>query len=174
MAGDKIIFVDNIVGEENGEFSSQWDLHSGNAELASYGGEPVINIVQLGNSIRPLIKREKWVPETFTVEFDLLFDSNNPNVAYNVYLIEETPDYNESLHGDFWYPINIRANGIRFMEIGSISQEIKAAAMKAYLVSQGITENRLASKGWGEFKPLNKNTTSEAKSNNRRVEFVKL
>ena len=54
-----------------------------------------------------------------------------------------------------------------------LSQE-RAEAVKAYLVSQGITLERLSSKGWGASKPLDKNTTTEAKSNNRRVEFVKL
>ncbi|WP_262888690.1 OmpA family protein [Pontibacter pamirensis] len=54
-----------------------------------------------------------------------------------------------------------------------LSQE-RAEAVKAYLVSQGITVERLSSKGWGELKPLDKNTTAGAKSNNRRVEIVKL
>lgn len=311
IAGDKVIFEDNLMGEENGEFPSRWDLHSGNAEVATYGGEPVINLVQSGTSIRPLIKRDKWVPETFTIEFDLFFDSDNPNVAYDIYLIEETKNYDENLHGDFMHPIDIRANGMRFTDFGSVSEELEAAgvksqwrhvaiafnkrsmkvyldqyrlinipnvkgtptgfkiileknieantmvknvfiaeggkklydqvmadgkivsygikfdvnkasirpesigtlnsivkllqeqsalkfnieghtdsdgddntnmklsqeraeAVKAYLVSQGITAERLSSKGWGESRPLDKNTTAEAKSNNRRVEFVKL
>lgn len=311
VAGDKVLFEDNLLGEENGEFPSRWDLKKGNAEMASFGGEPVINLVQTGTEITPLMKTKSWVPETFTIEFDIFFDSDNGNVAYEVYLLEEANNYIESLHGDFWDPIDIRANGVRFKAFGSQSEELEAAgvkgqwrhvaiafnkrsmkvyldqyrlinipnvngkptglriavdkridantmvknvfiaeggkklydqvlaegkivsygikfdvnkasirpesvgtlnnivklmqeqsalkfsveghtdtdgddntnmklsqeraeAVKAYLVSQGITVERLSSKGWGESKPLDKNTTAEAKSNNRRVEFVKL
>jgi outer membrane protein OmpA-like peptidoglycan-associated protein len=38
----------------------------------------------------------------------------------------------------------------------------------------GIAANRLSSKGFGESKPLDNNSTPEGKANNRRVEFVKL
>ncbi|MFD3000777.1 OmpA family protein [Pontibacter toksunensis] len=311
VAGDKVLFEDNLIGEENGEFPSRWDLKKGNAEVASFGGEPVINLVQTGTEITPLMKTKDWVPETFTIEFDIFFDSDNPNVAYEVYLLDDSKNYSESLHGHFWDPIDIRANGVRFKTFGTQSEELEAAgiksqwrhvaiafnkrsmkvyldqyrlinipnvtgkptglriavdkridantmvknifiaeggkklydqvmadgkivsygikfdvnkatirpesvgalnnivklmqeqsalkfsveghtdsdgddntnmklsqerseAVKAYLVSQGITLERLSSKGWGETKPLDKNTTTEAKSNNRRVEFVKL
>jgi len=42
VPGDKIIFEDNLVGEENGEFPSRWDLVQGTVENAQYGGENVI------------------------------------------------------------------------------------------------------------------------------------
>ncbi len=37
VAGDKVIFEDNLSGEENGEFPSRWDLKSGTAEVAILG-----------------------------------------------------------------------------------------------------------------------------------------
>jgi outer membrane protein OmpA-like peptidoglycan-associated protein len=51
--------------------------------------------------------------------------------------------------------------------------ERRAQAVADYLVSMGISEDRLTSKGWGESKPLDSNATPEGKANNRRVEFVK-
>lgn len=51
--------------------------------------------------------------------------------------------------------------------------ERRAAAVKGWLVSQGIEDGRLATKGMGASKPLEPNDTPEGRANNRRVEFVK-
>ncbi|MDI6804994.1 MAG: OmpA family protein [Bacteroidota bacterium] len=52
--------------------------------------------------------------------------------------------------------------------------ERRAKAVVEQLVNLGIASDRLTSKGWGESKPFDSNTTPEAKANNRRVEFVKM
>ncbi|MEO8404189.1 MAG: OmpA family protein [Chitinophagaceae bacterium] len=54
----------------------------------------------------------------------------------------------------------------------TLSQQ-RAEAVKAQLISMGIDASRLTSKGFGQTKPMNDNTTLEGKANNRRVEFVK-
>ena len=51
--------------------------------------------------------------------------------------------------------------------------EQRAAAVKAYLVSQGIDEARLQSKGLGASKPMASNATAEGRAQNRRVELAK-
>ncbi len=48
----------------------------------------------------------------------------------------------------------------------------RAAAVRAYLVNQGIDETRLQSQGFGLAKPKADNTTEEGRQENRRVEFV--
>ncbi|PTX19423.1 OmpA family protein [Pontibacter mucosus] len=311
VPGDKVMFSDNLAGEEVGEFPSRWDLKHGNAEVAVLGDEKVINLVQSSTSITPLMKGENWLPETFTIEMDVFFDSDNGNVAYEIFLVSDQKTYKEEVHGDFWNPIDIRANQLRFKTFGSESEELaakevknqwrhvaisfnkrsmkvyldehrlinipnvngkptglrievdkridantmiknvmiaqggkklydqvladgkivtygikfdvnkatirpesvgtlasiaklmqeqpelkfsveghtdsdgddtsnlklsqqRAEAVKTYLVDQGIAAERLAAKGHGEAKPIDKNNTPEAKSNNRRVEFVKL
>ncbi len=51
--------------------------------------------------------------------------------------------------------------------------EERAKVVMNNLVELGIDKSRLASKGWGESKPVDSNASPEGRANNRRVEFVK-
>jgi outer membrane protein OmpA-like peptidoglycan-associated protein len=53
-----------------------------------------------------------------------------------------------------------------------LSQD-RADGVKKQLVILGTDTSRLTTKGFGETKPVDTNTTPEGKANNRRVEFVK-
>jgi outer membrane protein OmpA-like peptidoglycan-associated protein len=48
----------------------------------------------------------------------------------------------------------------------------RAASVKAYLVSKGISEARLSSMGYGETKPVADNKTAKGRAQNRRVEMT--
>lgn len=52
-----------------------------------------------------------------------------------------------------------------------ILSENRAAAVKAYLVAQGIEKDRLTSAGYGIDRPIADNTTTAGKAKNRRVEL---
>lgn len=73
VPGDRVIFEDNLEGEENGEFPSRWDLYTGNVEIAEFGGENVIMFRDGAPAIVPYFKetREDYLPDVFTIEFDL-------------------------------------------------------------------------------------------------------
>lgn len=83
VPGDKVIFEDNLLGEENGEFPSRWDLVRGNVEIAEFGGEPVIMFHDGAPTIVPYMKngKEDYLPDVFTIEFDL-YCGNDNFVAY--------------------------------------------------------------------------------------------
>ncbi len=49
--------------------------------------------------------------------------------------------------------------------------EKRAAAVKAYLVKKGITEDRLTTIGYGQDQPVADNGTAAGRTQNRRVEF---
>ncbi len=75
VPGDVVIFEDNLMGEENGEFPSKWDLKEGNVEIAKYGNDYVINFPTTSwATIVPLMSETgDYLPEKFTIEFDAYF-----------------------------------------------------------------------------------------------------
>ena len=48
----------------------------------------------------------------------------------------------------------------------------RAEAVKNYLVTSGITENRISTRGFGESLPVTSNNTAHGRQQNRRVEIV--
>jgi outer membrane protein OmpA-like peptidoglycan-associated protein len=52
--------------------------------------------------------------------------------------------------------------------------EKRAQAVKAWLVSHGVTADRLTAKGFGDTKPVADNSTDDGRAKNRRVELAKL
>jgi len=79
VPGDRVIFEDDLEGEENGEFPSRWDLVRGNVEVAEFGGENVIMFRDGQPTIIPYFveAKEDYLPDVFTVEFDLYCSSSN-------------------------------------------------------------------------------------------------
>jgi OOP family OmpA-OmpF porin len=303
VPGDKIIFEDNQIGEENGEFPSRWDLVAGTVENAQYGGENVIMFRGGSPTIIPYLKNSDidYLPDVFTVEFDLLMPGESFTLFFSDRKNQRTPSgsnylsiwsykmdlspasstlpdkgsianrwahiaiaYTEgkmkayidetrliniphlsfdptgiSLHAyhasdtrrfliknfriaeggvkyydRFLQDGKIVSNGIRFNSgkstllpesMGVLNEiykmldehpevnvsieghtdnvgdndmnqklsEERADAVRKQLISMGIKDERLTSKGFGESKPVNTNETPEGRAENRRVEFVK-
>ena len=87
VPGDKVIFEDNLAGEENGEFPSRWDLVRGNTEIAVVDGENVIMMREGAPSIVPYMKdpQKDYLPDIFTIEFDLYYPGDG---NFEVYLYD--------------------------------------------------------------------------------------
>lgn len=117
VPGDKVIFYDDLAGEENGEFPSRWDIIKGNAENASLDGE---NVIQFGKTgiIMPLIETDDYMPEVFTLEFDVYFDVNKDSWRTNFYLDLGQGDHGYHYFGegnkDWAIPIKIKKDGVSF------------------------------------------------------------
>ena len=106
VPGDEIIFEDLLVGEKLGEFPSMWDLKEGNAEVVSVGGE---NAIHMGEEtlIMPYMKEKDYLPEEFTIEFDLYVpcyyggnDKVSMNNRYNIDLVDAA---GEVVFQAYWY-----------------------------------------------------------------------
>ena len=54
-----------------------------------------------------------------------------------------------------------------------LSQD-RSQSVVNYLISKGISGDRLKAKGFGESKPIDTNDTDAGRANNRRVEFTVL
>jgi outer membrane protein OmpA-like peptidoglycan-associated protein len=52
--------------------------------------------------------------------------------------------------------------------------ERRAESVKAYLVSKGVTESRIETKGYGESQPVASNDTDAGRAKNRRVELKEI
>ena len=75
VPGDRVIFEDDLMNEENGEFPSRWDLSSGVAEVAQLDGENVIMLRGGQPTIVPYLEHsdQDYLPDVFTIEFDVYF-----------------------------------------------------------------------------------------------------
>lgn len=77
--------------------------------------------------------------------------TNNPDTNINIY------GYTDSVGSDS-YNLSL--------------SERRASSVKSYLLSKGITSNRMFAKGEGESSPVATNDTDEGRAKNRRVEFA--
>jgi len=101
----------------------------------------------------------------FDTGSDVLKPESGPELRNIFQLMQEDPKLRFGIEG---HTDNQGGPGVN----GPLSER-RAAAVKAWLVKQGIDSSRLTSKGLGDTKPIDTNTTAEGRANNRRVEFVR-
>lgn len=113
VPGDKIIFEDNLEGEENGEFPSRWDLQYGNVEIAQFGGENVIMFMSGSSCIIPYLKNpeQDYLPDIFTIEFDVYYDIEPHSAKYFVALYDKK---NQKGTGQSLQNIKLFPGGIQY------------------------------------------------------------
>ena len=111
VPGDEIIFEDNFEMEKLGEFPLSWDLLDGYAETAKQQGRTVIAFTDNGlGQVMPLMKEKwDWLPEVFTVEFDLyvapITEEEETSLEINLCFGERGDNsyYNAPSYVRFWY-----------------------------------------------------------------------
>jgi len=78
VPGANAFFFDDVKKEKVGEFPSMWDLRSGDEiEVATYNGENVIKIGGWHTEMEPLMKQKDYLPEEFTIEYEVLTTGKN-------------------------------------------------------------------------------------------------
>ena len=71
VRGGQVFFSDDLSGERMGEFPSKWDLLEGSeVEVVNIKGAKAIRME--ASRIKPLMKEKQYLPEEFTLEFDVL------------------------------------------------------------------------------------------------------
>ncbi len=83
VPGNKIIFEPDLAEEPDGEIPSRFSLIEGNAEIQSYEDEKILRI-QAGSHevVAPLINSDHYLPEQFTIEFDMMYENDGDRFAY--------------------------------------------------------------------------------------------
>ena len=72
VPGDETFFDDPVENEKVGEFPSHWDFLSGEeCEVITVNGTQAIKLSGWCTEIAPLMKKKDYLPEEFTVEFDV-------------------------------------------------------------------------------------------------------
>ena len=98
VPGDEIFFDDPVEGEKLGEFPLHWDFLGGEeCEVMTIDGQQAIKLSGWFTDIAPLMKEEDYLPEEFTIEFDVWSNptggsSNNDHIDL-VLRSEEFSDY---------------------------------------------------------------------------------
>lgn len=87
VAGDEIIFDDNLENEKMGEFPSQMDLFQGNVQIVTVDGIKCINSED--GIFTPFFKKP-YLTDEFTIEFDIyMYDNetygkNHPDIGVGI------------------------------------------------------------------------------------------
>ncbi|RLB90812.1 MAG: hypothetical protein DRH26_09010 [Deltaproteobacteria bacterium] len=91
-----------------------------------------------------------------------------PSFDKMIQIFDEYPEYTINIKG---HTDNIPISTPAFPSNWELSA-IRATTVLKYLISKGISPQRLTATGYGDIMPLAPNTTDENRNKNRRVEFV--
>lgn len=85
VPGDEIIFDDDLVGEQLGEFPSKWDLIGGVSEVVKFDGKMALDFQDNTTRVAPLMKNPRnYLTDEFTVECDF-FAGDNSTIEEGLY-----------------------------------------------------------------------------------------
>ena len=139
VPGDDIFFEDTFEHEKLGEFPLRWDLLSGYAETVTIEGRKCIGFTDDGSGyIQPLMKEENYLPDVFTIEFDLFVNDASElgangvgehtfwmelltadgGAAANVGFWFRTGDGGSTIRWGAWNPSDIEVSGEKELHVG--------------------------------------------------------
>jgi outer membrane protein OmpA-like peptidoglycan-associated protein len=151
-------------GQEAGGPSGRWD---GKKSAQAVGGCPHWE-GSLGGEMKKKLKDEGRV-QVYGILFDLdkavIRSESRPVLDEMLEVLNAEPAWKLTIEG------HTDASGSDAHN-QTLSQQ-RADAVKAYLVADGIAEDRLQTKGFGESKPVADNATELGRAQNRRVELVR-
>ncbi len=122
---------------------------------------PGADVVRVGEGIK-LVLNENAV--RFDTSKSTLTATAKGNLDKLVAVFNEYPDTNINIYG--------YTDSTGSLEFNQTLSEQRAASVKGYLVSKGISASRFQTTGMGIADPIATNDTAEGRSQNRRVEFA--
>lgn len=110
------------------------------------------------------------MPENLqNIEFD--FDKSSLQGSEAAKRLDKVADFMKR-HPDVKVLVAGHTDSMGSDEYNQALSERRAKTAVDYLVEQGISRNRMTSKGYGEKRPIDTNETEEGRQHNRRVEFT--
>lgn len=83
-------------------------------------------------------------------------------------------DYIKSQPEDSKFRIEGHTDSTGTDSVNKLLSKTRANLVRDYLVGEGIAKERLITVGFGDTRPIDSNLTEEGRSNNRRIEIVKI
>ena len=183
VEGEQIIFEGlnskiNYKGVSNSEGQFEIFLKGGETyliKLKSIGEAKNYNsfeIPVLGNNEsygKTVLTIQFEQPKIFTLD-NVEFEFGKSSLTEESYTeLEELTEYMK-LKEDLVIEIAGHTDNVGDEESNLKLSEARAAAVRDYLISQGISAERILAKGYGESQPIAPNTTTEGRQRNRRTE----
>ena len=83
VPGDKIIFQPDLSIEPDAELPARFAVLNGNAEIQSFDSGKILHLQKDGNAtVAPLMNSENYLPEQFTLEFDMMYENEGSYFRY--------------------------------------------------------------------------------------------
>ncbi|MCR5519258.1 MAG: OmpA family protein [Bacteroidales bacterium] len=148
VPGDEIFFEDTFENEKVGEFPLRWELLDGYVETAEIEGRKVLAFTDDGiGEVTPLIKPEyAWLPDIFTVEFDLFIAPVNENgdseLSMIIHFFDAGEKNNSTSKVYLWYRESDGSSNISW-NLGNISGQKD--------LTVDVKNNPLALGEWNHF-----------------------
>jgi len=145
------------------DFSQPWGPAGDHQMITSY------RLAEGGKPAKQMLAGEGRIVThgiLFDTGSDVIKPESGPTLRSILALLQEDASLRFAIEG---HTDNQGGPGVN----GPLSER-RAAAVKAWLVRQGIDGARLSPKGLGQSKPIDSNDTAEGRANNRRVEFVRI
>lgn len=125
VPGDRIIFQPDLSTETNAELPARFQIRRGNGEIQTYQGEKVLHIDKGGYAtVTPLMDTESYLPDQFTLEFDLMFESDEPLKKRSDFKVQYFKEDDTNWYGYGVYDFAITSsNRLRFGDLKTSTVE---------------------------------------------------
>jgi len=112
VPGDKIIFQPDLSGEADAELPARFVIDKGVSEIQSYEGEKILHINSGGkNVVFPLMEHQNYLPDQFTIEFDLMYENTASYFQYfNSFMVAFNDENDNNWEGHNLYRFSIESN----------------------------------------------------------------
>jgi outer membrane protein OmpA-like peptidoglycan-associated protein len=163
-----LVFTASVSAPAESAAPGVTDFSGANAEAIEMEDITSALAVPRGTRIEPL------APPTVRLPIFFEFNSATLRPEGTVLLDKVGAALSSSELGGFRFSVEGHTDNVGSESYNEALSEQRADAVKAYLMAQGVPEDRLGTIGHGEAQPVAKNESDSGRQRNRRVELINL